>query len=259
MIYNLLKKSDWSFLLDFVSPAFFKVIPPLELLSNATALAKRSQETALYRRAQNDLTAKTEKLFLHLKCVDGTIQLRRMEEGLLPVAQASLEKKQRLAQILVELYFAQFYAKEAFFLDFRLSQFALKDEFFIWSPAALLGVFSPAFSAAMRNLYAGYYGNNPDLMKAALTELNLDWAFDVFIHHFGEGEQTEVHFKVSHFVETFHEIFMLCKVKKKSLRGEFVQLGVVLGLMYDSLETLGVPLNVRSAYVRISTLLDAPP
>lgn len=51
MFIHLLKKSDWAFLLDFVSPAFFKVIPPLELVSNASALAKRTQDKELYRRA----------------------------------------------------------------------------------------------------------------------------------------------------------------------------------------------------------------
>jgi len=49
MIVDLLKKSDWAFLLDFVSPAFFKVIPPLQLINNATAMAKRTQDKALYQ------------------------------------------------------------------------------------------------------------------------------------------------------------------------------------------------------------------
>ena len=44
---------------------------------------------------------------------------------------------------------------------------------------------------------------------------------------------------------------MLCKKNRKNLRGEFVQLGVILGLMYESLEKLGVSVDVRSAFMRV--------
>jgi hypothetical protein len=112
-------------------------------------------------------------------------------------------------------------------------------------------VFSPEFLSAMAELYEGFYGNEPKLMRAGLKQLGMDWAFDVFMDHFGEGDQTSVHFNMSHFVQTFHDIFMKCKEEKKNLKGEFVQLGVILGLMYESLERLGVPVDVRAAFADV--------
>jgi hypothetical protein len=45
---------------------------------------------------------------------------------------------------------------------------------------------------------------------------------------------------------------MKCKEEKRNLKGEFVQLGVILGLMYESLERLNVPVDVRGAYARVA-------
>jgi len=46
----------------------------------------------------------------------------------------------------------------------------------------------------MCSLYEGYHGDEYGKMKVALKELNLDWAYDVLVHHFGEGDQTAVQF-----------------------------------------------------------------
>lgn len=252
MLSKLLQKSDWAFLLDFVSPAFFKVIPPLELISNATAMAKRSQDVALYRAAQRALSQRTFDLFPDLRFVEGQMHRSGFEGESFAVDAASREVREVLAARIVELYFAQLYSRDAYFFDLRLSRFAHQEDVFCWSPAPLLGVFSVDFSRSMYSLYEGYYGDDHGKMKEALKELNLDWAYDVFIHHFGEGDQTSVQFTMSHFIHTFHEIFVRCKSEKKSLRGEFVQLGVVLGLMYESLETLNVPVDVRAAFRKAS-------
>ena len=45
---------------------------------------------------------------------------------------------------------------------------------------------------------------------------------------------------------------MKCKAEKKNLKGEFVQLGVILGLMYESLERLNVSVDVRAAFIRVA-------
>lgn len=254
MLSQLLKKSDWAFLLDFVSPAFFKVIPPLELINNATSLAKRSQDRRLYQNSLATFSNRAAQMFPCLRTIEGQMQRRGFEIESFTNSSTTLEARQNLANLIVELYFAQLYSKESFFLDVRLSRFAIEDEDILWSPAPLLGVFSNEFSESMCSLYEGYYNNKHDQMKSALKALNLDWAYDVFVHHFGEGDQTSVSFSMVHFVHTFHEIFMRCKAEKKSLHGEFVQLGVVLGLMYESLESIGLPVDVRSAFFRISKL-----
>jgi hypothetical protein len=250
MIIDLLKKSDWAFLLDFVSPAFFKVIPPLQLLSNATAMAKRTQDKGLYHEG---LAATQQALaghFPELEMVPG--HMGPPAAMGVRIEDLSEDERRMLARGVVEIYFSQILLGQTVFLDLRLSRFSYSSGKWTWSPAPLLGVFEPVFLRSMAELYEGFYGNRPEQMRAALKQLGMDWAFDVFMEHFGEGDQTAVHFTMSHFVQTFHEIFMKCKEEKRNLKGEFVQLGVILGLMYESLERLNVPVDVRGAYARVA-------
>lgn len=253
MLMHLLKNSDWSFLLDFVSPAFFKVIPPMELVNNASALAKRTRDQHLYQTSVQAAAVYLGRFMTDLQVVPGTMTRRGDVPGLVEADVVRIEEHKRvqLATRIVEIYFAQILTRQTVLLDVRLSRFAHTDEGVWWSPAPLMGVFSDSFLNAMSELYQGYYGSNPEQMKKALRELQLDWAHDVFIAHFGEGDQSAVRFTMSHFVQTFHEVFTLCKNKRQSLRGEFVQLGVILGLMYESLEKLNVTVDVRSAFQRV--------
>lgn len=252
MFTHLLKKSDWAFLLDFVSPAFFKVIPPLELVSNASALAKRTQDKELYRRAILATREQISKTVPEIQLLEGQMSHgHRDVRGFHPEA-ATDEQRRALAQRIVEIYFAQIFLHQTVFLDLRLSRFSENGTEWIWSPAPLLGVFTSDFLNSMAALYDAFYGNKPAQMHEALRKLGMEWAFEVFMEHFGEGDQTSVKFTMSHFVHTFHEIFMKCKAEKKNLKGEFVQLGVILGLMYESLERLNVPVDVRAAFNRVA-------
>ncbi len=253
MFMNLLKNSEWAFLLDFVSPAFFKVIPPLELINNATALAKRTRDQALYQNVVGDLNSHFESNLPDVRIVMGTMTHKGEfpQSSVSDFSSADESVRKAVAARIVEIYFSQILAGRAVLLDVRLNRFARQDEKLLWSPAPLLGVFSDEFMQAMGELYTGYYGTQPERMKQALRTIGLDWAYDAFIAHFGEGDQTDVRFTMSHFVHTFHDIFMRCKTNRKNLRGEFVQLGVILGLMYESLETLGVSVDVRSAFFRV--------
>lgn len=246
MLHRLLKQSDWSFLLDFVSPAFFKIIPPLELAGQATALAKRTKNQNLYGTLIQNFSLGDE---LTLVASGMKHDVATQSDPLLSAL--SKEMRSQLARLIVDIYFAQLYSGQHVLLDLRLGRFRLNDGRWIWSPAPLIGEFHTEFLDAMCRLYEGFYFDNQALMLEALTELELEWAYDTFIHHFGEGDQSCVEFKISHFVQTFHDIFMSCKERKKSLRGDFVQLGVTLGLMYDSLEKLEVPVDVRSSFRKI--------
>jgi hypothetical protein len=252
MFIHLLKKSDWAFLLDFVSPAFFKVIPPLELVSNASALAKRTQDKELYRRAIIAMREQISKTVPEIQLLQGQMSHGHSDVLGFNPDSATEEQRRALAQRIVEIYFAQIFLHQTVFLDLRLSRFSQSGMEWRWSPAPLLGVFSSDFLNSMAALYDGFYGNKPAKMHEALRKLGMEWAFDVFMEHFGEGDQTSVKFTMSHFVHTFHEIFMKCKAEKKNLKGEFVQLGVILGLMYESLERLNVPVDVRAAFNRVA-------
>jgi hypothetical protein len=253
MLMNLLKNSEWAFLLDFVSPAFFKVIPPVELISNATALAKRTRDHKLYEVVIADVSGNFSGALPEVQVIAGSMTHCGPfpQPSVADFLEADESHRKQLASRIVEIYFAQILAGRAVFLDVRLNRFALQESRLFWSPAPLIAVFSDEFLSAMGEVYKGYYSGEPERMKKALGNIGLDWAHDVFIAHFGEGDQSNVRFTMSHFVHTFHDIFMLCKKNRKNLRGEFVQLGVILGLMYESLEKLGVSVDVRSAFMRV--------
>lgn len=253
MLNHLLKNSDWAFLLDFVSPSFFKVIPPLELMSNATALAKRTRDKTLFQESVKSMSEHFGRVLPNI-----TIEAGAMTHAPGKPQQTSLElknldelRRREVATRIVEIYFAQILSRKTVLLDVRLSRFSHQEAGLLWTPAPLLGSFSDDFLSSMGELYKGYYGSNSVQMKKALKDIGLDWAYDVFLAHFGEGDQSEVRFTMAHFVHTFHQIFMMCKSERKSLKGEFVQLGVILGLMYESLETLNVSVDVRSAFFRV--------
>ncbi|NBW81588.1 hypothetical protein EBR21_07525, partial [bacterium] len=166
MLMNLLKNSDWAFLLDFVSPSFFKVIPPMELLANATALAKRTRDPKLYSTALLDMKHCLTDVIPELSLIEGSMSQR----GSIPSAAVcdfhnhDDALKRLLAERIVEIYFAQILWGKTVLLDVRISRFAVDGSNLYWSPAPLLGVFSENFRRSMGNLYRGYYGGDADLM-----------------------------------------------------------------------------------------------
>lgn len=254
MIFQLLKNSDWSFLLDFVSPAFFRIIPPVDLMRNASALAKRTQDEELYQKMLANFALHSDAILPKLRIIDKKLHSRDkvLSSGaVLDFKNCDADIRKQVADTLVALYFSQVLLRKPVFLDVRLSRFSMIGDELHWSPGPLLGVFSEHFLIAMGDVYKGYYGGDQNQMKDALALIGLEWAHDVFMSHFGEGNQSEVKFSLSQFVHTFHEIFVLSKAEKKNLKGEFVQLGVLLGLMYESLEALDVSVDVRSVFKRV--------
>ena len=149
MFIHLLKKSDWAFLLDFVSPAFFKVIPPLELVSNASALAKRTQDKELYRRAILATREQITKTVPEIQLLEGQMSHGHSDVLGFNPDSATEEQRRALAQRIVEIYFAQIFLHQTVFLDLRLSRFSQSGTEWKWSPAPLLGVFTSDFLNSM--------------------------------------------------------------------------------------------------------------
>ena len=89
--------------------------------------------------------------------------------------------------------------------------------------------------------------------RKALAALHLDAAADLFLDHFGAGEQTAVRFEMAHFTRSFHAVFVRCRERGVQLHPNFVPLGVYLAALYEHLEGLDVPLDVRAAFAAAST------
>jgi hypothetical protein len=114
----------------------------------------------------------------------------------------------------------------------------------------------PEFLAAVRDLYGGYYLGETARFDAAIDRLSLQPARDVFLSHFGGGDQREVRFERSTFVHTFHDAFIACRdasaapggAARAPLHGNFLALGLYLATLYEHLERLGLEFDVRAAY-----------
>ena len=102
-------------------------------------------------------------------------------------------------------------------------------------------------------MYRGFYEGNTSQFKRGLSSLNLSHAEEIFRGHFGAGDQKSVTFKLSEFKKSFHSIFVSCKSNKTKLHPDFFALGVYLVCLYENLEDLNVPLDVRKAFLKGQT------
>lgn len=242
-LFKTIQKSDWGYLLDFVSPAFFEIIPPL-------GLALELKKLISTRFFSN------QKSIPRLQLKDKDVSLRASSETLgLKLSQVidlKDEHKKQIGELILALYFHQIFHFKDFFLDLRPVGFFVQKKskrFLInWKPQNLRIKWDEDFQKALRNVYTGFYEDDEELFEEGLVDLNLMELKDLFLKHFGEGDQTQVQFKTKHFLSTFHDIFMTCKENKITLNPFFLHLGVTLATLYETLEYLDVPFDVRQAY-----------
>jgi hypothetical protein len=231
MLRALLAGAELSMIRDYVSPAFFEVMPPRRLTSEARALGRarfRSSDAAL-RSLSSSLPPE-----LSLGEAGG---LRLDEDG-----------RSRHGQRVLQLYFHQIYTQPTAFLDLRPERFAATATQTTWSPGWLRITWEPDFIDAIQRLYRGFYADDEAMFSSALSDLSLEAAQDTFIRHFGDGDQRSVRFEQAHFHQTFHQAFQACAQQAGRLHQNFISLGLMLGCLYAHLEPLDMALDVRAAH-----------
>lgn len=233
-----LKGTDWEMLTDFVSPVFFEVVPTLGMASAFAQIAKDFTNKTEFERVKEAVSGKI-----------GTPLSVSMAKGKSekPITELSIEERQVRGEKILEIYFAQILACDTSILDLRSSAF-LDDK--KWNPAAIYYHWKPSFRQAIAMMYRGFYLADDDAFSQGLKDLNLLHAADKFKEHFGHGSQEAVLFRLSEFKKSFHAIFVSCKEHKSKLHPDFFALGVYLVCLYEHLEALNVPLNVRSSFMK---------
>jgi hypothetical protein len=149
---------------------------------------------------------------------------------------------------VLELYFRQIFDQPVAVLDLRTAAFDFSSGKVRWNPKPLFFEWSPEFISGVRDMYAGFYMNDQARYMEGLRALDLAHADDIFKRHFGEGDQSRVEFSLAHFKKSFQAIFESCKKHKTRLHPDFFALGAYLLCLYENLESLNVPLDVRSAF-----------
>jgi hypothetical protein len=248
MLGRILSGGEFGQWASFVSPAFFNVMPTKPLWQRAKGLARATRDPDRYARAVNARRALLGRSLLTLTL---ETPATRSSERPPPAHAAALSPDARAAQV-VELYFHQILHGDTALLDLRQQAFSGAAPL-VWRPAAWVTEWDPGFIAALRQVYTGFYRDDPEGFRAGLRRLNLERAEDVFRRHFGDGQRS-VRFEVKHFVATFHQVFVICRDAKVSLHPDFLPLGLFLASLYDHLERLASGVDVAAAFEKASVL-----
>ncbi len=251
MILRLLKSTEWGQLLDFVSPSFFDVLPARALARQAKDLFASNRDREGFAKEARGLGRYLARRQMALRVSPGGPR-KPGAEALPEGADGRRERGQKV----LRLYFEQLLGRDVTLLDLRRSAFLEEKDGTVFAPTPGLARWDPAFLASIRRLYAGFYEDRPEEFEAGLEALGLSAAADLFLDHFGEGDQTAVRFETSHFTRSFHDVFLRCREAGSVLQGDFVALGIYLACLYEHLEALDVELDVRAAFC--AARADAP-
>jgi hypothetical protein len=245
MIGNLLKNTELSQMVDFISPAFWQVVSPREIWRTGKQLVANYRDHDAFDQARATLEPIAERCGVELSA-------RPPDGEKLGSAQLTPEQAKRFGESILRLYFAQLFESETGLLDLRPDRFSLctnagAEGAAIWSPRPYYLRWAADFRQGIRDLYRGFYAEDGTLFDEALEQLQLTPAKQAFVRQFGEGQEAVV-FRTSHLVDSLHESFVCCHQAKKKLSGQFLAFGFYLTTLYQSLELLDAPLDVRGAF-----------
>ena len=243
MLTQILKNTEWREFGDFVSPALLKIMPASRAWQVARTLQRNRQDRPLRQAA-------TEQRRRCLQAAQLEITLAPDDPRGSRVRGASPAASESQAQRVVELYFHQLFTGDVTWLDLRPRAFRQQEHTLIWHPAAWLWRWDARFLTSLRSIYRGFYANDDALFRRGLDELSLSAAEALFRKHF-VGDQARVQFRTKDFVSTFHNIFLCCRSHGVTLAPCFLPLGLYLATLYEHLECVGVPVDVRAAFARV--------
>lgn len=224
-LFKSLRGTDWELLTGFVSPAFFDVVPTLGMARVFGTIVKDYANPAEFEKA-----------------------LRKARKSLPKVQPGEAADPKARGRVVLELYFSQIFATDAAVLDLRESAFDFKGAKVAWNPKPLFYKWDPEFLEAIRQMYRGFYRDDEGEYMAGLAALDLEHAKGAFKAHFGAGAQDAVQFSLATFKKSFQTVFESCKKHKTRLHPDFFALGAYLLCLYEHLESLDVPLDVRGAF-----------
>ena len=245
-LFKSLRGTDWEMLSDFVSPVFFEIVPTFGMASVFASIVKDYANKSQFARVKVEVNS---ALNAEAFCLQSTIKIvDHLESPSKDIAALSDVEKKQHGELILQLYFAQLFHCSSTILDLRAAAFGEEST---WAPKPLYYNWSKNFRDGSCAIYKGFYQNNQSEFESGLKRLNLAHASDIFKSHFGEGGQDSVTFTLAHFKKSFHGIFVSCKEHRAKLHPEFFALGVYLVCLYEHLEALGVPLDVRSAFNKV--------
>lgn len=244
MLWSLVKNTEWEPLLRLLSPAFFDVVPARLLFGELRGLSGRYLSPSSYRDA--------------CEARARTLSEARMPFQIVRALPQELEAVEPLARgdDLLTLYFHQVLGDGPVLLDLRRAAFTRSKEAWLWKPAPAIAVWGDDFRQGCRALYEGFYLDNPARFSAGACALGLGEAEHELRAQFGDTRA--VAFSLRTFQQRFHQVFQRCKETRSKLHPGFLTLGLGLATLYEHLESVGMPLDARAAFDRVTAALPAP-
>ena len=242
-MFAALRSAEWSHMRDYVSGAFFDVLPGPDLAKEVAKLSRN-----MTRRRAFD----TRRDVLAAAWVGRTPTVSPVG-ALRGASVASLqtfddETRTAIGDATLAAFFRVVLEGGDVLLDLRPSRLAWSNGALEWSPSRLWTTWDAEFAQHVAGLYRGFYGDDDAVFDQALAGLGISSARDVLRAHFGAENQHAVAFELEKFHATFHEVFVSCRDSGASLHPGFVTLGLLLACLYETLELLGGTFDVRAAY-----------
>lgn len=255
---RLLAGSEWSHLLDLLTPALFDVISAKQLSVRAAELAKHWFDHAGALELIERLDGDAVRVGLPVRVLPAPIR-RSIVPFHVHAGGTTGEPRSSDGHRLLQYFFFQIYVSDTIFLDLRASRFfaSAHDDYVVFRPLPLWSHWKADFVEGIRQLYDGFYGTDPSLYEQAVKDLGIVAAKDVFERAFGGPKKHACSYQVADFRSTFHEVFVRCRDAKVAFHPDFVTLGIALATLYDNLETLGGTYDVGGQYERVKALLAA--
>ena len=241
-LLRMIRGTEWSQFVDYVSPSFLDVVPLGGLVAQARELAANAKDGRRFGAVRERLNQVLRERGLEVRTC-----------GALPrgrIRRAGPEIGRTLGERALEIYFLQLYELEETVFDLRASSFAVDDSGVQWAPRPFYIAWAPGFLDAVRQLYRGFYAGSQDDFRGALERLGLACAEDIFRSHFGEGDQRDVRFDRRAFHSTFHDAFVRCREAGVQLDPNFLGLGLYLACLHDHLASVEAGFDVRAAFER---------
>lgn len=235
--------ADYRDLLDFISPAAFKVIEWKSAISDLSSLSSG----ALFGSSEKEkLIENVQPLF--------------PESVIIGSGKGNDEfDPQFLGQRILEIYFGQFRSEKGLFLDLRLSNFSKDKEKYHFTPSNLIYTFSENFRNGMLLTYDGFYLEDDSSLRKGMEMTGLlpkDADEDLFketrdllFAHFDTADEQPIRFDIAKFRSSFHDLFMHLKKHDLTLPADFLFLGFYLVTLYLALENLGEEYPVKDCYL----------
>lgn len=237
--------SEYRELLSYISSAAFKVIDWKSALAQFYNLSKNAFDQELISRlATHNLQFFSDRIVLE---VDSNFKNRKR----------TLSDKQ-LAYEVLDIYFSQLFSDRGIFVDLRLGHFERKGEVVHLKPGSFIHTFDKEFRLGMLAIYEGYYLKNQAKMELGLSSVGLTKNSDkreteeikrLLFKLFGDADQKEISFDLSHFKTAFSGLFLHLKKTNTRLQSDFLFFGIYLVTLYLALSKLGHPLDVKKCFL----------